>query len=188
VNDITNTSEQDAVINLVVAMDPRGIEEQEAQGQRELVNSTLLPTRLNGDSVEDFEALGFTFGPVKERDPMFREASLPEGWTREGSDHAMWSYLLDERGIRRVSIFYKAAFYDRDAFMSITNVGGKFVSDWMYTSPELDETHPEWDERYNAQELQDAIDHCNKTLASEWTPEHRKGAVRECLAYLERQA
>jgi predicted secreted protein len=29
----------------------------------------------------------------------------------------MWSYIVDDEGTQRVAIFYKAAFYDRDAFM-----------------------------------------------------------------------
>jgi hypothetical protein len=184
-NDITNTSEQDAVINLVVAMDPRGIEEQEAQGQRELVNSTLLPAKSNGNKLEDFEALGFTFGPVKENDPLFREATLPEGWTREGSEHAMWSYLVDERGIQRVSMFYKAAFYDRDAFMSIVNVGAKFVQNYIYTDTENGEIYPVWDERYNQDEMDSALYACHRALDDEWTPENRKAVYAQCLAYLE---
>lgn len=101
---------------------PRAIEAQEAQGQQQLVNSDRLPTRINsfgkyGD--EAFTALGFEFGDPDLADGMFRPAKLPAGWTREGSDHAMWSYLLDETGTRRVAIFYKAAFYDRVAFMDL---------------------------------------------------------------------
>lgn len=93
----------------------------EAEGQRQLVNSDRLPTRVlhtvGGD--EAFLALGFTFGPPDSGDSLFRPATLPVGWKRERSDHAMWSYLVDEHGRHRVSIFYKAAFYDRDAHMSL---------------------------------------------------------------------
>lgn len=94
------------------------IEEQEAQGQREMVNSDVLPIRINGGTKEDFEALGFVFEDGK-IDDLFRPATLPMGWKREGSDHDMWSYIVDETGAQRVAIFYKAAFYDRDAFMSL---------------------------------------------------------------------
>lgn len=50
---------------------------------------------------------------------MFCPATLPPGWTRKGSEHALWSHLLDEHGRRRAAIFYKAAFYDRSARMSM---------------------------------------------------------------------
>lgn len=93
------------------------IEGQEAAGQREIVHSDVLPTdRLDR---EKFEALGFKIGKPVEDDPIFTTVELPDGWSREGSDHAMWSYIVDERGMRRVAIFYKAAFYDRSAHVSI---------------------------------------------------------------------
>jgi hypothetical protein len=110
---------------------PGAIERMEARGQRELVNSDSLPSDTRGKDA-DFVALGFTFGEPDASDPMFRPATLPKGWKREASSHAMWSYLLDERGIRRVSIFYKAAFYDRSAHMHINNVGHELANDAFY--------------------------------------------------------
>lgn len=105
---------------------PGMIEQQEQDGQRQLVNSDRLPVKINGRDVSDadFEALGFTFGDPDPGDPLFRPATLPPGWTRRGSDHAMWSHLLDQHGRQRVAIFYKAAWYDRDAFMSLETVWG----------------------------------------------------------------
>lgn len=99
---IENTTERDPLHHLVGAMSDGTsgyIEGMEAAGQRQIVNSTKLPTDLNGGTREEFEALGFTFGEVDPRDPMFQEATLPEGWKREGSDHA--TYIVDERGIER---------------------------------------------------------------------------------------
>lgn len=92
---------------------------QERAGQHELVHSDRLPSECPR---EDMEALGFTFGDPDPRDDLFIPATLPEGWTREGSDHAMWSHLKDEHGRRRASIFYKAAFYDRRAFMHLVTL------------------------------------------------------------------
>src|SRR5206468_1980936 len=94
----------------------------ESAGQRQLVDSASLPTDTKGRD-GDFAALGFVFGEPDETDPMFRPATLPEGWHKEGSDHAMWSRVVDERGLRRVAVFYKAAFYDRSASMHLVRVG-----------------------------------------------------------------
>jgi hypothetical protein len=108
---------------------PSAIEEMEREGKAQLLNSDRLPVKFNvfhqsqAEARAEFEALGFTFGEPDASDPMFRPATLPEGWSRKGSDHAMWSYLVDELGRERVSIFYKAAFYDRDAFMSLVALG-----------------------------------------------------------------
>jgi hypothetical protein len=121
----TNTATHDPFTHLAGMMGGGGvsgyIEEQERAGQVEIVNATTLPVRLVGSGEEAYIALGFTFGDAV--DDLFREATLPEGWSREGSDHAMWSYLVDATGKRRVAIFYKAAFYDRAAHMSIEQVG-----------------------------------------------------------------
>lgn len=133
----------------------------ESAGQAQLVNSDRVPTDLNGLSEEDFTALGFTFGPADPDDPMFRPASLPPGWRREGSSHAMWSYITDERGIHRVSIFYKAAFYDRRAHMGIVNVGRSAVNDYVYGDTD---------------DLPDTLDLL--------TADEREEAVSEARAYL----
>lgn len=138
---IENTAKRDGFVHLLGAMsDGSGgyIEGMERDGQRQLVNSTDLPTK--GYDVKEFEAVGFTFGPPHTSDPMFRPATLPEGWKREGSDHAMWSYILDQHGRRRVSIFYKAAWYDRDANMSLnTPVGYLRQMVWDKAEPVLDD-------------------------------------------------
>lgn len=94
----------------------------EAAGQRQLVASTSLPTALSSGTDADFEALGFVFGEPDPSDRLFRPATLPEGWSKQGSDHNMWSYVVDELGRRRVAIFYKAAFYDRNADMRLETV------------------------------------------------------------------
>lgn len=114
---------------------------QERAGQAQLVHSDRLPTDIHGDRA-DFEAIGFTFGEPDDRDPMFAPATLPEGWKREGSDHAMWSYIVDQLGRRRASIFYKAAFYDRSAHMSLTTVYG-YVGDCAYDNKPI-VTDEEW--------------------------------------------
>jgi hypothetical protein len=99
------------------------VEAQEKRGQQQLIHSDRLPTVMH-DPREAFESVGFTFGEPDPRDRLFAPATLPDRWKREGSDHAMWSYILDQLGRRRVSMFYKAAFYDRDAFMSLNTVYG----------------------------------------------------------------
>ena len=62
--------------------------------------------------------MGIVFG--KEVDDLFVEVTLPAGWKKEATDHSMWSKLVDDKGRERASIFYKAAFYDRDAHINIT--------------------------------------------------------------------
>lgn len=113
---IENTADRDPIIHILGAMSDGTsgyIEGMEAAGQRQLVSSDVLPTSRGKD--DEFIALGFTFGDRV--DDLFRKATLPPGWARRPSDHSMWSYIVDEKGNDRVAVFYKAAFYDRDAFM-----------------------------------------------------------------------
>lgn len=102
--------------NLFVASSPGGIEAQEARGQRELVASTTLPIKFNVGTREELENFGVVYG---EPDGLFAPVQLPEGWRTEATDHSMWSNLLDDKGRKRASIFYKAAFYDREAFVNV---------------------------------------------------------------------
>lgn len=89
---------------------------QESDGQRSLVSSDTLPSK--GDARPVLEAAGVKYiGPVA-GDPLFQYVELPPGWQKVPSDHAMWSYLTDDKGRTRASIFYKAASYDRDAFVN----------------------------------------------------------------------
>lgn len=133
---VENTSNREPVVHLagMLAEGQSGyIEGMEAAGQRAVVNSDLLPRCDREEDEAALVALGFTFGEPIEGDDLFRHATLPAGWKRAGSDHNMWSYIEDERGIRRVAIFYKAAFYDRKADCHLVNVGYEAVSEWLYS-------------------------------------------------------
>ena len=107
------------------------IERQEREGQRQLVNSDRLPSDC-GDHAP-WLALGFTFGEPDPSDPLFMAATLPPRWSRKGSDHAMWSHLVDELGRNRAGIFYKAAFYDRKAHMHLVS-----LSSYVHDAVEYD--------------------------------------------------
>lgn len=118
---IENTSSRDPLLHLLgmagSSPSENYVYEMERAGQAQLVNSDLLPTDVRNRPA--FEALGFVFGEQVDGDPLFQRTTLPDGWKREPSDHDMWSYVVDETGTRRVAVFYKAAFYDRRAFMRL---------------------------------------------------------------------
>lgn len=102
------------------------VEEQEAAGQREIVRADVIPAK--GYSDDALTVLGFTLGPAVDGDPQFRRAALPEGWTRKPAEDPRGSYLLDDLDRRRCTIFYKAAFYDRDAYLTVVDVSGYVYS------------------------------------------------------------
>lgn len=98
---------------------PAGITAQEYRGQQELKNAKQLPNCPETTTKDCLERWGIKFlGPVK-GDKLFQHVILPEGWMIKPTDHSMWSDLLDDKGYKRASIFYKASFHDRDASISI---------------------------------------------------------------------
>lgn len=139
-SEITNTAAQQPIEHLAGAISMGGQEylaHVEQRGQDELVASSLLPARARGldnDGWREFEELGFVRGEQVPGDELFVRAELPAGWRREGSEHAMWSHIVDERGIKRVAVFYKAACYDRRAHMHICRPGAELSSDIIYGS------------------------------------------------------
>lgn len=104
--------------NFLVAATPGGIEAQERQGQRHFTQSSTLPKKCIGCTWEQIEQAGIVRGD--DVDDLFVRVQLPAGWKVEPTDHSMWSKLLDDRGRERASMFYKAAFYDRDAHISLS--------------------------------------------------------------------
>lgn len=93
------------------------IEHMEAEGQREVVNNVMLARNMKPEK-EEWEKLGFVFEDIP-GDDLLCKAVLPAGWELVATDHPMWNDLIDEKGNQRGSMFYKAAFYDRDAFMRL---------------------------------------------------------------------
>ena len=119
---MNNISQEDAYNLLLEAMAvgaDRAIENQEKRGQAQVVHAEMLPRDMRGITRSQLEGIGFIFGA--NIDDMFIEATLPAGWQKQPTGHSMWSKILDDRGRERFSIFYKAAFYDRSAFLSPVN-------------------------------------------------------------------
>lgn len=116
---IENTSTRDPIAHLVGALGraERYIGEMEKAGQAQLVRSEMIPTDRRSIADAELAELGFTLGGAAEGDPLFPYARLPDGWTKKATGHDMWSEIVDETGVIRFEIFYKAAFYDRSAFM-----------------------------------------------------------------------
>ena len=150
------------------------IERQEKRGQEEVVRKQRLPKKVNDHNVpneiffagasndmswedrkaitdqnlinytrEQYEKIGIEI--IDEHDDLFWNVKLPEGWEVKATDHAMWNEVRDNKGRKRASFFYKAAFYDRDAFIRF---------DTRYS---VDATHVGDPEDYEAWRMSDII-------------------------------
>jgi hypothetical protein len=108
-----------SLADILEAASPGGIEAQEARGQIEQSFAETLPKKgTDGNARTRWQALGFVFGT--DADKLFVNVKFPTGWRKKPTEHSMWSELLDDKGRIRGMIFYKAAFYDRDAHISLS--------------------------------------------------------------------
>lgn len=112
---IRNTAADDPLYTLLATAQPGGIEAQEAAGQRQLAASSQLPA----EGIAALVPLGVEVRGPSKGDDLFVDVTLPTGWSIRPTDHSMWSELVNEAGEVVASIFYKAAFYDRRASISL---------------------------------------------------------------------
>lgn len=138
----------DAYLLAAEGKDPtQAIVNQEKRGQQNVVRSKRLPKKVNSNTVPhdiymagvtngmsyeerkkvtDLNLMAYTINQYTEMgikvlgdyDDLFFEVELPEGWDTRATSHTMWNELIDEKGRKRGTFFYKAAFYDRDAFIN----------------------------------------------------------------------
>lgn len=122
--------------NAQIIGNDKAIDNLEKTGQRDFNRLSILPVRSE-TAWETLTRWGVqNVGPNE--DKLFYDVILPEGWKKEASeDSAYYSYLLDDRGLRRAQIFYKASFWDRDAFISPNH---RFYCGQDYATRESDDT------------------------------------------------
>ena len=94
-----------------------GLEAVQNAEQNKARSTYRLPMEMN-PSKEAFEALGFTFEDIG--DDVLCKATLPDGWKLKADGDRYWTYLIDEKGRKRGSYFYKGAFYDRSGRMYLS--------------------------------------------------------------------
>ncbi len=120
----TNT-ENNPMPQWLMGGNPNAIESQEAEGQKELINSLQLPLKCNSprgiNAAEQYHKMGINTFTGSKGDDLFLGVKLPTGWKKEATDHSMWNNLIDDKGRVRATFFYKAAFYDRDAFVNFNH-------------------------------------------------------------------
>lgn len=118
-NTVVNTSEKEREISWLMGGSPSSIEAQERRGRDQLVNSDVLPSKMEPSARAELERQGVLFSEPVDGDTLFVNVTLPAGWKKVATDHAMWSDLVDAWGKTVAVIFYKAAFYDRSAFLRL---------------------------------------------------------------------
>lgn len=120
---VTNTS-KNRMNEWLFGKNPEAIEQQEADGQAEITKPTKernciqLPLKINSGGDDGYEKLGIKYKKPVEGDDLFGLYEVPNGFKTEATDHSMWNNLLNNKDEIVATFFYKAAFYDRDAFIN----------------------------------------------------------------------
>lgn len=96
------------------------VERQEAREQQRACARAMIARRISENDKAVLERAGVVFSGEGEGDDVLQRVTLPPGWALKPTDHSMWSNLTDEHGAIRAKCFYKGAFYDRDADITIT--------------------------------------------------------------------
>lgn len=112
---ITNTSTNPNP-EWLFGLNPNAIEQQEANGQIQLVESSQLPKEILPRDLnvkEEYEKRGIEVISETQGDDLFFDVKLPIGWNIKPTEHPMWNDLFDSNDKKVAAIFYKAAFYDR---------------------------------------------------------------------------
>ena len=94
--------------------------------QLRALRTCKLPRSMH-PSKDVFENIGFSFEEID--DELLYQGTLPEGWKLEKSDF-YYANIIDEKGRKRGTIFYKSSFYDREAEMKLYrkyNVAWKYI-------------------------------------------------------------
>lgn len=106
----------------------------EAAGAYQLRNQReVLPTK-GLEKRDIWKAMGIVVGEKVDDDSLFTHVVLPDGWTLTPSDSNpdYWTELRDVKKRLRATIFYKAAFYDRKAFIRPrTRHSIDSIADWL---------------------------------------------------------
>lgn len=131
----------------------QAIENQERRGQQDVVANQRLPRIANDFTIprevltkgidksmeireqltikkqnnflytkQKYEEMGIVI--LGDHDDLFYNVQLPDGWRIENTDHPMWNVLLNEKHEEVSTFFYKAAFYDRNAFINLPKMKG----------------------------------------------------------------
>jgi len=89
---------------------------------------------------EQYKRMGIKV--IDKYDDLFLNVILPAYWEIKATDHSMWNEVIDDKGRKRITFFYKGAFYDREAFSN-------FEKRYTYSEMPFDEykTNATYEER-----------------------------------------
>ena len=107
----------------------------EAAGQKTMIAATQVPKDGDWDLLKSWGVV-----ILGDADNLFYNAQLPKGWELRSTGHDLHTDLIDNWGRKRAALFYKAAFYDRRARISVIKSRFTVVQNWDADSYSSDVT------------------------------------------------
>lgn len=102
------------------------VEDAEKSGQARMIAKKQLPIKANSphgieksEVRKKYEELGIEI--LSEADEYFYNVKLPPNIEIKATEHAMWNEVYQD-GKEIASFFYKASFYDKDAFINFKQI------------------------------------------------------------------
>lgn len=130
-SDIEDMQRAELLMSAICGNSNMTIENIEKKGRDEILNKVQMPIfglHINGKMFRDkeetkeivarkYKELGIEI--INEANDLFYNVKLPNNLKLKSSESNYWTYLINEEKQELASIFYKAVFYDRDAFINI---------------------------------------------------------------------
>jgi hypothetical protein len=172
-----------ATNNGILFGDPGPILQQERIAQKEIVEvGEQLPIKSNTTGITNAAAqygkMGIKVLVPSKGDDIFLNVKLPAGWKIVPTDHAMWTDLIDGKGRKRASMFFKGAFYDRDSFV---NFIPRYYRTHDYVDTTIDKPH-KYDKYYCVKDSVDESILFKTDVTSEYYDADKQ---RQCEDYLD---
>ena len=123
---------QELLLSVLCGKDSnKTIDNIEKRGRDIIVNKVQLPIYANSINdkrfytkeetkdlvLKKYKEIGIEI--INEENDLFYNVKLPNNIKLKSSESNYWTYLINNSGKELASIFYKAVFYDRDAFINI---------------------------------------------------------------------
>ena len=123
--------------------------------------------------------MGIVFG--EQISDLFARVQLPDGWRKERTRNVLWSSLLDDEGRTRASIFYKAAFYNNQAFIRLChryNISSRPIVNGSEDCQEIgwESVAIDWDGSvlWQSEPMRAEPERCNMAAWSDWYQDQKK--------------
>lgn len=118
---MTNSSNNALLLQTLVATggSSDAVRMMEAFDQPSFVDSETLPAKMYIKERNALESFGFIFGEIVPENDLLQNVTFPQGWKKTATDNPVLFDLVDEKGRKRSSLFYRNTFHNRGSRLTL---------------------------------------------------------------------